>query len=179
MIKCGISDKGLIQLAIRSGIIADIDVDDVREGEYLGKDEFSGKPKFKFIEDDEEREKAKVIGYRAYFETTNGFRKVIYWTIDKITAHAKRYSKTFGSSNATNVWRDNFDTMARKTLLKQLLSKWAMLTVELQDALKYDQAVIKEDKSVEYVDRADDDKAEKVEVEVIDKAKVKLTDVVE
>jgi len=171
--------KGLIQLAIRSGIIADIDVDDVREGEYLGKDEFSGKPKFKFIEDDEEREKAKVIGYRAYFETTNGFRKVIYWTLDKITAHAKRYSKTFGSSSSTNVWRDNFDTMARKTLIKQLLSKWAMLTVELQDALKYDQAVIKEDKSVEYVDRADDEADKPEEVEVIDKAKVKLTDVVE
>lgn len=172
--------KGLIQLAIRSGIIADIDVDDVREGEYLGKDEFSGKPKFKFIEDDDLREKAKIVGYRAYFETTNGFRKVIYWTIEKITQHAKRYSKTFGSSSSTNVWRDNFDTMARKTMLKQLLSKWAMLTVELQDALRYDQAVIKEDKSVEYVDRADETKDDdvEVEIEVVENGKIDLTKVV-
>ena len=149
--------KGLIQLAIRSGIIADIDVDDIREGEYLGRDGETGKPKFQFIEDEDIREKAKVVGYRAFFETTNGFRKVVYWSVEKIQKHAKRYSKTYGSNSSTNPWRDLFDVMAKKTVLKQLLSKWAMLSVELQEALRYDQAVIKDDKTPEYIDAKDDD----------------------
>jgi recombination protein RecT len=73
-----VGTKGLIQLAMRSGTIKELDVEDIREGEYLGRDEETGKPRFRWIENEEQREKAKVIGYRAYFETTNGFRKVVY-----------------------------------------------------------------------------------------------------
>jgi recombination protein RecT len=82
-------------------------------------------------------------------------------------AHGKRYSKTFNSTSSTNAWRDNKEKMCEKTVIKQLLSNWGVLSVELQDALKYDQAVIKDDKSVEYVDKPDDVK-EEVEVEVVE-----------
>jgi len=175
--------KGFKQLAMRSGIYTDIDVTDVRDGEYLGRDEETGKPRFKFITDDNVREKAAIIGYLAYFITQNGFKKTIYWSIDKIKAHGKRYSKTFNSTSSTNVWRDNFDKMAEKTVIKQLLSNWGVLSVELQDALKYDQAVVKEDKTPEYVDVKDE--VDFTEDEVVqedkttEKPKVSLTDVID
>lgn len=148
--------KGFKQLAMRSGIYTDIDVTDIRDGEYLGRDEETGKPRFKFITDDNVRENTAIIGYLAYFETQNGFRKTLYWSIEKIKAHGKRYSKTFNSPSSTNVWRDNFDKMAEKTVIKQLLSNWGVLSVELQEALKYDQSVVKDDKTPEYVDVKDE-----------------------
>jgi len=165
--------KGFKQLAMRSGVYIDIDVVDIRDGEYLGRDEDTGKPRFKFITDDVVRENKPIIGYLAYFVAQNGFKKSLYWSIEKIMAHGKRYSKTFNSTSSTNAWRDNKEKMCEKTVIKQLLSNWGVLSVELQDALKYDQAVIKDDKSVEYVDKPDDVKEEMemevVETEVVDK----------
>jgi len=140
--------KGYIQLAIRSGQYSDIDVMDIREGEYLGKDPQTGKPRFHFIEDDEEREKLAVIGYMAYFEYLNGFRKVLYWSKEKMLAHADKYSPAFSAEayrriqagqiadqdmwKYSSFWYKNFDDMAKKTLLRQLISRWGIMSIEMQ-----------------------------------------------
>ena len=90
-----LSAKGYKQLAMRSGQYRDIDVFYIREGEYLGRDKYTGKQKFEFIEDDDERESRPVIGYLAYFETLKGFRKQLYWTKTKMEKHADKYSQAF------------------------------------------------------------------------------------
>lgn len=149
--------KGYIQLAIRSGYYADIDVKEVHEGEYLGRDIYSGKPKFKFIDDEAEAEQLPVIGYMAYFEYLNGFKKVIYWSKEKMLKHADRYSAAF-SLNATtgkypkvsyadyeaknyppedewkysSFWYKDFQAMAFKTMIRQLISKWGVMSVDMQ-----------------------------------------------
>lgn len=163
-----LSAKGYKQLAMRSGQYRDIDVLYIHEGEYLGRDRFTGKQKFEFIEDDDERENRPIIGYLAYFETINGFRKQIYWTKTKVEKHADRYSKAFSLETARKIqrgeipesemwryssfWYKSFDEMAEKTMIRQLLSKWGMLSTELVQAYESDMAVIKADGTKEYVD---------------------------
>ena len=87
--------KGYLQLALRSGQYADLDVTEIKQGEYLGKDSMTGKPKFQFIEDDDLRDALPTVGYMAYFEYVNGFRKVLYWSKEKMMNHADTYSKAF------------------------------------------------------------------------------------
>lgn len=149
--------KGLVQLAIRSGQYLDIDVFTIKEGEYLGRDEMTGKPLFKFITNDEVAETKAVIGYMATFTLLNGFTKQLYWSKEKASKHAKTYSKSFGNGSKTDLWSNAFDLMAMKTVLKQLLSKYGLLSVELQQALEVDQAVIDEKGNKEYVDNAADE----------------------
>jgi len=149
--------KGYIQLAIRSGYYLDIDTDIVREGEYKGRDKQTGKPIFEFIEDDDQAEKKPIIGYRAYFTLLNGFTKTVYWSKAKIEQHRDRYSKSAKSTGATNLWRDQFDLMALKTVLRQLISKWGIMSVEMQTAFEKDQAIIKEDGKLDYVDNPEND----------------------
>lgn len=147
--------KGLVQLAIRSGQYLDIDVFTIKEGEYKGRDKITGKPKFEFIEDDEVAETKKVIGYMATFTLLNGFSKQLYWSKEKATKHAKQYSKSFGTGRATDLWTNQFDLMAQKTVLKQLLNKYGLLSVELQRAIELDQAVVDDKGNKEYVDNTD------------------------
>lgn len=147
--------KGIVQLAIRSGQYLDIDVFTIKEGEYKGRDKITGKPKFEFIEDDEVAESKEVIGYMATFTLLNGFTKQLYWSKEKTVKHAKQYSKSFGNGSRTDLWSNQFDLMAMKTVLKQLLSKYGLLSVELQQALEADQAVIDEKGNKEYVDNTD------------------------
>lgn len=150
--------KGLIQLAIKTGQYIDIDAIEIREGEYLGRDSETGKPKFKFIEDDEVRENTPVIGYMAYFEMRNGYKKKIYWPKSKMLNHADQFSQAFSKNETTintkygakkkvsyedykkgnydhknewmysSFWYKNFDEMAKKTVIRQLLSKHGLLT---------------------------------------------------
>lgn len=140
--------KGYIQLAIRSGQYQDIDVLEIHDGEYLGKDPMTGKPRFSFIEDDEERDKLPVVGYMGYFEYLNGFRKTLYWSKEKMMAHADRYSPAFSAEiykqilagkiadkdmwKYSSYWYKNFDDMAKKTLLRQLISRWGIMSIEMQ-----------------------------------------------
>ena len=164
--------KGYIQLAMRSGLYKDIDVIEIREGEYLGRDEETGKPKFKFIEDDDIRESTPIIGYRAYFEYLNGFVKVLYWSKTKMLNHADKYSTAFNKEMFVKLqegkipqkdlwkyssnWYKDFDGMAFKTMLRQLLSKWGILSIEMQEAYAKDMASINEDGTYDYVDNEDD-----------------------
>lgn len=146
--------KGYIQLALRSGAYADLDVIEIREGEYKGKNQNTGKPQFCFVEDDDKREELPVIGYMAYFEYLNGFRKVIYWSKSKMMSHADQYSPAYSSSahqkilageiadkdmwKYSSFWYKDFDGMAKKTLLRQLISKWGIMSTEMQQAFAND-----------------------------------------
>lgn len=148
--------KGYIQLAIRSGQYKDIDVIDVREGEYLGRDKTTGKHQFEFIEDEVERENKPIIGYMAYFEYLNGFYKNIYWSKEKMQKHALEYSQAYASDvkkgTTYSFWSKDFNGMAFKTMLRQLISKWGVMSVEIQEAITKDMSVVKEDGSFDYVD---------------------------
>ena len=147
--------KGYVQLAIRSGQYLDIDVFTIKDGEYKGRDKNTGRPIFEFIEDDEIAETKEVIGYMATFTLLNGFNKQLYWSKEKATKHAKQYSKSFGNGSKTDLWTNAFDLMAMKTVLKQLLNKYGLLSVELQQALEVDQAAIDEKGNKQYVDNSD------------------------
>lgn len=148
--------KGYIQLAIRSGQYKDIDVIEVREGEYKGRDKITGKHQFEFIEDEVEREEKPIIGYMAYFEYLNGFYKNLYWSKEKMQKHALEYSQAYASDikKGTNYsfWSKDFDGMAFKTMLRQLISKWGIMSIDMQEAITKDMSVVKEDGTYDYVD---------------------------
>ena len=155
--------KGYLQLAIRSGQYKDIDVVEIHEGEYLGKSPGNGKPMFRFIEDDDERENRPVIGYLAYFEYLNGFEKKLYWTKEKMMAHADHYSPAFSAVQYkkllkgeipkeelwkySSYWYKDFDGMAKKTMLRQLISKWGIMSVDMQQAFVSDSHYIQMDEN--------------------------------
>lgn len=160
--------KGYKQLAMRTGQYLDLDVIFIREGEYKGRDRLTGKHRFEFIEDDSIREELPVIGYLAYFELLNGFRKQIYWTRTKMEKHADQYSQAFNLEKYhlllegkipqkdlwkySSFWYKSFDEMAEKTMIRQLISKWGIMSIEMQDAFERDMAVIGEDGSPRYID---------------------------
>ena len=144
--------KGLIQLAQRNGQIERLGVREVHEGEYVGQDEF-GDDLFKFSHDFDDK---PIVGYFAYFQLLNGFKKTMYWTVAQCKAHAKKYSRSYGTGKATDLWTNNFDLMASKTVLKLLLGRYAPLSVELQTAILSDQAVIRSDGTYEYVDNTEE-----------------------
>lgn len=162
--------KGLVQLALRSGQYKRLNVVSVKEGELHGwnpiTEEFSIFP----IGDEEEREKARTVGYLASFEYLNGFTKTIYWSKEKMVAHADRFSMAF-SKEATkgrypkvsfadyeahnypakdewmysSFWYKDFDGMAHKTMLRQLISKWGVMSIDLQTAFEADAAAESEE----------------------------------
>ena len=149
--------KGYIQLALRSGQYKDLDVMVIKQGEYSGKDPETGKARFKFIEDDDVRDALPTVGYMAFFEYLNGFRKVIYWSKEKMMTHADTYSPSFsrkgyedllaGKVPQSEMWRyssfwyKNFDDMAKKTMLRQLISRWGVMSVDMQTALEHDDTI--------------------------------------
>lgn len=151
--------KGYIQLAQRSGLFKTINVTDVRDGELGSSNRLTGERTWNWVEDDAEREKLPVIGYVAYFELQNGFSKEEYWSVAKAEAHAKRYSQNYAKYNS-GVWRDEFDAMAKKTVLKLLLKTYAPLSVEMQKAIDADQA----DGEGNYVDRKRDIEVSSAEI---------------
>lgn len=144
--------KGYIQLAIRSGQYKKLNVLAIKEGELVCFNPLTEEIEVNLIEDEEAREEAKTVGYYAMFEYTNGFRKAIYWSRNKMEAHAKKYSKSYYKSSS--VWQTNFDAMAYKTMLRQLISKWGIMSIDMMSALDADMAVINEDGTKDYVDNA-------------------------
>lgn len=140
--------KGFIQLAQRSGQFKRINCSDVREGEIVKRDRLTGEIEFDWL-DDTEREKKQVIGYVAYFELLNGYQQTLYMSKAEVEAHAKKYSQTY--KQGFGVWKDNFDAMARKTLIKRILNQFAPLSVDMAKAMEYDQA----DANGRYPDNAD------------------------
>lgn len=139
--------KGFIQLAQRSGRFQTINVSDVRAGEIKGRNRLTGDIIFEWIEKD--RDKLPLEGFVAYIKLTNGFEKSLYMTIKELEKHGLRYSQM--AKRGYGLWRDDFEAMASKTVIKLLLSKYAPLTVEMQTAQLADQAVITDD-GYKYVD---------------------------
>lgn len=160
--------KGYIQLAIRSGYYKKINVLAIKEGELIKYDPLAEEIEVNLIEDDELREETNTIGYYAMFEYQNGFRKTLYWSKKKMLAHANKYSQAFNSESYKNLqegkipqsdlwkyssfWYKDFDGMAYKTMLRQLISKWGIMSIEMQEAYTKDMATIKENGEYEYVD---------------------------
>lgn len=152
--------KGYIQLAIRSGQYKKLNVIAIKEGELVNFDPLNEEIEAILIVDEAEREKAKTIGYYAMFEYMNGFRKAIYWSIEKMQSHAKKYSKAYESDlkkgTKYTFWSKDFDGMAFKTMLRQLISKWGIMSIEMQSAMEKDTAVLSVQGDTQYVDSVDD-----------------------
>ena len=148
--------KGYIQLAIRSGYYKKLNVLAIKKGELVNFDELNEEIEVNLIQDEEERENAETIGYYAMFEYTNGFRKAIYWSRKKMEQHALRYSQGYKGDKAKHTaytfWSKDFDGMAYKTMLRQLISKWGIMSTDMQEAYTKDQAVIETNGDFEYVD---------------------------
>lgn len=153
--------KGYIQLAIRSGYYKKLNVLPIKEGELIRFDPLNEKIEVNLIEDEAEREAAPTAGYYAFFEYTNGFRKAIYWSKAKMESHALKYSQGYANDKKKGTswtfWSKDFDGMANKTMLRQLLSKWGIMSVEMQQAYDADMGVIREDGTVNYVDNQQDE----------------------
>lgn len=140
--------KGFIQLAMRSGQYSRIGVTEIYEGQLLDENPLTGEYTFDF----KAKKSETIIGWAAYFKTVNGFEKTLYWPVEKIKKHGLRFSQTY--KKGFGLWKDDFDSMASKTVLKALLSKWGVLSTEMQNAVKFDQGVVKsvETQEVEYLD---------------------------
>lgn len=160
--------KGYIQLAIRSGYYKKINVLAIKEGELKHFDPLNEVIEVEIIQDEREREQAKTIGYYAMFEYLNGFQKAMYWSREKMQSHADQYSQAYSAEahqrilrgeipqkemwKYSSFWYKNFDDMAYKTMLRQLISKWGIMSTELQMAMENDMAAIRDDGTPEYVD---------------------------
>jgi recombination protein RecT len=135
--------KGLIELAERSGQFKNIIDEVVYEGQLIKKNKFTGEYEF----DEDAKKSDKVIGYMARMDLVNGFSKTIFWSKEEVEAHAKKFSQAFRGGK-TSPWQSDFDAMARKTVLKALFAKYAPKSVAIQQAIKFDQAVVKPNDSL-------------------------------
>ena len=124
--------RGLVQLALRTGQYRKIEVEAVHAGEIKSRNRFTGEIEFGEPTDN------NVVGYLGFFELCNGFRKFMYMSNEEINEHAQKYSQT--AKRGYGLWVDNFEAMAKKTVLKLLLAKWGPLSVEMQTALLRDQS---------------------------------------
>lgn len=148
--------KGYIQLAIRSCQYRSINVIDVKQGELVRYDRLAETIELDFIENEEEREKAETVGYCAMFETVTGFRKTLYWTKQRMLSHALKYSPGFKARTGYTFWEKDFDGMAFKTMLRQLISKWGIMSIELQSAFEGDMTFKDESGNASYVEERED-----------------------
>lgn len=148
--------KGYIQLAIRSGQYKKLNVLAIKEGELEYFDPLNEEIKINLMVDKwDEREEAETIGYYAMFELVNGFKKAIYWSKKQMEAHAIKYSQGYKAKKGYTFWEKNFDGMAYKTMLRQLISKWGIMSIDLQNAFEHDMTFTDESGTVNYV-QADD-----------------------
>ena len=148
--------KGYIQLAIRSGQYKKLNVLAIKKGELIKYDPLNEEIEVNLMEDEEERENAETIGYYAMFEYTNGFRKSLYWSKSKMEKHALKYSKGYSAHKGYTFWEKDFDGMAYKTMLRQLISKWGIMSIDMQQAVEKDMTAINTDGTYEYVDNEED-----------------------
>lgn len=137
--------KGYVQLALRSGYYKRLNVFAVKEGELKRWNPVTEELEIAMIPDEDLREKTATVGYCATFQYTNGFTKTLYWSRSKMEAHALRYSKGYAAKRGYTMWEKEFDAMAFKTMLRQLISKWGIMSIELQNAFEQDVIVNDDD----------------------------------
>lgn len=161
--------KGEVQLAIRSGMYKNIVVNEIKEGE-IEYNPITEDITLHPIMNPTEREKAKTIGYYAAFELMSGFKKQMFAPVEKIQAHARQYSKSYrydlNNGKKSSVWSTNFDAMAKKTMIRMLLSKWGIMSVQMQQAYINDMSVIDEDGTARYVDNQPETIEERVHEDI-------------
>ena len=131
--------KGWVELFLRSGQCQNIICETVYEGQLVKKNKFTGE----YVFDEDAKKSDKVVGYMAYFRLSNGFEKFEYMTTEEVKEHAKKYSQTY--RKGIGPWKDMFEQMAQKTVLKRLLTKWAPKSIEMQQMAIFDQSVVKGD----------------------------------
>lgn len=144
--------KGYVQLALRTGQYKKINVTEVYENQFKSFNRLTEELDADFLIVGKE----KVVGYAAYFELSNGMSKMTYWSKEEVIKHAKKYSQAYGSKYSPWSDKDQFDAMAKKTVLKNMLSKWGILSIEMQTAQLVDQSVQKEEGNYDYVDNTID-----------------------
>ena len=153
--------KGYLQLAMRSGQYKKLNVLAIKNGELVRYDPLNEEIEVNLIEDDTVRENTETIGYYAMFEYTNGFKKTLYWSKKKMEEHALKYSQAYAADKrkgtAWTFWAKDFDSMAYKTMLRQLISKWGIMSIDMMTAFDKDMAVINQDGSSYYVDNQEDE----------------------
>ncbi len=155
--------KGLIQLCLRTGAYSRIpDAVDVRQGELLSYDRLTGDAVFSWIEDEDEREKAPIIGYVGYFRLKNGAEKTLYMTKKQIEAHEIKNRK---GKNMGKGWREDFDAMAKKTVIRRLINHYGLMSIDYQDG---NEATVKAAENVLSAGREDFDEIPVVEGTVVD-----------
>ena len=164
--------KGYIQLAIRSGQYKKLNVVEVKEGEFTDYDIFNEEYTFNPIKDYNARKQAKTVGYYAMFEYLNGYKKSLYMSKDEMLDHADTYSSAFNKKSYADLiegkipeselykyssfWYKNFDEMAKKTMLRQLISKWGIMSIEMQKAFEADMAELDDNGKPTYIDNPGD-----------------------
>jgi recombination protein RecT len=140
--------KGFIQLAQRTGLYKTIDAKPVYDGQLVPDSSFTG-----YMFDWSQKKSDQVIGYAAYFQLLNGFEKTLYMSVAELQTHGSKYSQSYRGGHG--LWKDEFETMAKKTTLKLLLSKFGPMSIDLQQAVTLDQAVISDTGTAEYVDNGE------------------------
>lgn len=147
--------KGYIQLAIRSGQYKKLNVLAIKEGELIKYNPLDETIEVRLIQDETAREKTPTIGYYAMFELINGFRKTMYWSKEKMEEHALKYSSGYKAKKGYTFWEKDFDGMAYKTMLRQLISKWGIMSIDLQNAISNDYSyheTLEQEEAPKYVD---------------------------
>ncbi|WP_204120217.1 recombinase RecT [Levilactobacillus wangkuiensis] len=127
--------KGYIQLAQRSGQYHKLNVAPIPEGAFISWDPLAEELKYDFTKQISD----KVVGYAGYFELLNGFTKTVYWTRDQVEAHRIANNKAKDKRSLSGVWRDNYDAMATKTVLRSMMGRWGILSIEMQNAVSKDE----------------------------------------
>ena len=135
--------KGYVQLALRSGYYKSLNVFAVKRGELKKWNPITEELDIELIDDDVQREVTETQGYVATFTYLNGFTKTLYWSKEKMESHARRYSKAYAKKTGETFWEKDFDAMAFKTMLRQLISKWGIMSPDMQQAFEDD--VIEQD----------------------------------
>ena len=154
-----IMTKGFVQLSLRSGMYRNINVTEIYEDEFRSEDIITGEVFIEPVADGDRTHgrTSKIIGYVAYLEFVNGFRKMVYWRMDKILNHAKKFSKSFDKKRdgfyKGSAWDTNFEAMCRKTVLKNALSSWGILSTQMQEAVVVDGGIKPDmDSDLEYAE---------------------------
>ena len=164
--------KGWTELFLRSGQCQSIICETVYDGQLVKKNKFTGE----YVFDEDAKKSDKIIGFMAYFKLTNGFEKYDYMTVEEVKAHAQRFSQTF--RKGSGVWKEHFEAMAQKTVLKRLLTKYAPKSIEMQQMAIFDQSVIKgtvdkmEEATPDYADNKDGNVVETTDFVEVDATEV-------
>lgn len=162
--------KGYVQMALRSAAYNKINVSELKEGELKKFDRLTEEYEIEWIENDYERDKKPTTHYIAFIELVNGFKKVLVWAKEKVELHARQYSVSYQGdlkyNSKKSFWSTDFDAQAKKTLLRQIISKSGVMSTEMREAYKQDMATIDEQGNPVYVDNPEE--TINVEAEVVD-----------